>query len=504
LAQHGDKLYLDLANEQGAAVEVDADGWRIVKQPPVYFRRAPGMLPLPDPKADGQLDLLPKLFGLDPRSEEAMFLIAWLVMTLHPSGPYPVLNLRGEQGSRKTTLTEMLRRVIDPNIAPTRQPSADEEAIILAARNGHIVALDNLSFIPAWLSDILCRLSTGSGFGRRTLYRDSEETLYYLKRPVILNGITEIVTRGDLLDRLISAELPVVHEGNRKAAAQVWQDFDKQRPLILGALLDAASTALRRLPDINLQSRPRMADFAEWIEAASPALGWEPGEFLSIYAEQRDNAVSIELEASPVASALLAYLGEYESIGAKDSYGNAIDGLSAEAILLSLTDQHTEYGRKRPVQGWPDNGMKLGWILKRIAPAMRKRGWEITQVRRKDGRKWRVEHVQAGDALGDALGDAFAPGDALGGQGDALPSPKASPPNLLTDDALSQNRVKGDACDALNTLSSVRCADEIDKQGSSVEDREKQASQASQASPQSSRASVFHGARLTSGTCSSA
>jgi hypothetical protein len=49
------------------------------------------------------------------------------------------------------------------------------------------VALDNLSDIKPWLSDCLCRLSTGGGFSTRTLFENDEETIFNATRPVILN-----------------------------------------------------------------------------------------------------------------------------------------------------------------------------------------------------------------------------------------------------------------------------------------------------------------------------
>ena len=49
VAYYEGKLYLDLANDKGEAVEIDANGWRITREPAVYFRKPPGMKPLPAP-----------------------------------------------------------------------------------------------------------------------------------------------------------------------------------------------------------------------------------------------------------------------------------------------------------------------------------------------------------------------------------------------------------------------------------------------------------------------
>ena len=60
---------------------------------------------------------------------------------------------------------------------------------MIAATNGWVVALDNLSHLSTWLSDALCRLATGGGFSTRELYTHDEEKLFDAQRPVILNGI---------------------------------------------------------------------------------------------------------------------------------------------------------------------------------------------------------------------------------------------------------------------------------------------------------------------------
>ena len=78
---------------------------------------------------------------------------------------------------------------------------------MIAATNGAVVALDNLSHLPVWLSDGLCRLATGGGLSKRTLYTDADETLIDAQRPILLTGIETVLTRGDAVDRSLLVEL---------------------------------------------------------------------------------------------------------------------------------------------------------------------------------------------------------------------------------------------------------------------------------------------------------
>jgi hypothetical protein len=250
-ASHAGKLYLNLSNDTWDVVEVDAEGWRIVHDPPVCFIRVKGMLPLPRPEAGGTLRDLLQLFNIPEGSDLAKLILGWLIGSLMPGGAYAHLCIHGQQGSVKSTLTKMLRLIVDPNEALSRSLPKEERDLVIAARNAHIVAFENVSRLPDWLSDALCCLSTGTGLSTRRLYTDDDEVIFSVKRPVILNGIAAVAVRGDLIDRCIVISLPPIPEELRRTEAEVWEAFQAAHPGMLGALLTAASTALRRLPEAN-------------------------------------------------------------------------------------------------------------------------------------------------------------------------------------------------------------------------------------------------------------
>jgi hypothetical protein len=149
--------------------------------------------------------------------------------------PYPA------KGSTKTVLSKILRALIDPNAAPVRTAPREERDLFIAAGNGHLLAFDNLSDLPAWISDALCRLASGGSFAVRQLYTDRDEVLFQAVRPIILNGIEDVITRPDLADRAIFVTLPHLQEERRRAEKEIWCDFESAHPHILGASLDAAS-----------------------------------------------------------------------------------------------------------------------------------------------------------------------------------------------------------------------------------------------------------------------
>ena len=118
---------------------------------------------------------------------------------------------------------------------------------MIAANNGYLLAFDNLSGLPFWLSDALCRLASGGSFAVRQLYTDDEEVLFHAARPILVNGIEDVISRPDLADRAIFLTLPPIDQAQRRSEAELWREFEIARPRILGALLDAAEHGLRTL-----------------------------------------------------------------------------------------------------------------------------------------------------------------------------------------------------------------------------------------------------------------
>jgi hypothetical protein len=257
------------------------------------------MLPLPIPQRGGSIEALAAFLNL-PAPDEFVLVVAWLLAALQRGGPYPVLVIAGEQGAAKTMLTKILRALLDPNAAPTRAPPREERDLMIAANNGHILAFDNLSSLPSWLSDALCRLASGGSFAIRQLYTDCDEVLFQAARPAILNGIEDVVCRSDLADRAIFLTLRPIADERRRTERQLWREFEVVRPRILGALLDAATHGLRRLSRVQLERSPRMADFALWATACETAF-WPSGTFLRVYDANRRGAIEGVIEADPVA-----------------------------------------------------------------------------------------------------------------------------------------------------------------------------------------------------------
>jgi len=350
-------FYLDLADSSREAVEIRAEGCRLVTRPPVLFRRPRGLHPLPKPCWDGSIELLKKYTNV--ADADFPLLVAWMTAALRPVGPYPILILSGEQGSAKSTMARVARRLIDPSSAPLRALPGNQRDFMIEAHNTWVLAYDNVSTISTALSDGLCRIATGGGFSTRALFTDHDNTLLDVQRPVIFTGIDEFVHRSDLIDRCIFLHLPTIADERRRLEQEFWEEFEADYPRLLGALLTAVSAGLRLRSAVEITTLPRMADFAQWGEAVSRGLGWEAGSFLSQYKANRREACSSALGDCPVAEALRGLL---------DYFASPVEETASE--LLSLLGGCAPPPIRRSAQ-WPKNARALSVVLRRIAPQLR-------------------------------------------------------------------------------------------------------------------------------------
>ncbi len=207
------------------------------------------------------------------------------------------------------------------------------------------------------------RISTGGSFAIRQLYTDQDEVLFDAVRPVVLNGIEDVVTKPDLADRAVFITLEPITEERRRPEQELWADFELARPRILGALLDAVAHGLAVLPQTRLEKLPRMADFALWVTACESAL-WPTGTFGTAYYGNRDQAVENVLESDLVAVALRAFIAtrtEWE--------GTATELLG---VLSGAVGEPQNRAKE-----WPKSAKALSGRLRRAATFLRTIGVEI-------------------------------------------------------------------------------------------------------------------------------
>jgi phage/plasmid primase-like uncharacterized protein len=352
IANKDDVIYIDLANEDWEIIEVTPNGWNIVKDSPIKFKRTKNMLPLPIPEKGGDITGIWEFLNIPVQSQK--LILAFLLECFRPNTPFVILILHGLQGSAKSITQKLLRSFIDPSACNLRSAPKKSEDLLIAAANNWLVSIDNVSHLSANEQDDLCRLATGGGYGTRTLFTTDDETLIDIKRPVIMNGVDNFITAQDLIDRCIIVELPIITNNTRRTEAEIYKEFNQQYPMFFNALLDLLTATLKELPKVNLPSKPRMADFATLGTALERSQNWESGSFLNEYETNLKDNVLAAMEHSPVMLAIIKFM----------QLRQCYEGTYAE--LYGILNEY-----KPAMCGWPQSSKGLASQIKRHIYALR-------------------------------------------------------------------------------------------------------------------------------------
>jgi hypothetical protein len=367
VGRYDERIYIDLGTEDWSAIEVDAQGWRIVLNHPVAFRRSSATKPLPLPVKHDNLELLNRHVNIAP-SDWPLFK-AWLVSSAIPGIPTPILTFPNEQGTGKTTNTNRVKALLDPGRGRVMPREARD--LMVMADNNWTVAFDNVSSIPSEIADVLCQIVTGGEYAKRANYADKDEAVMQVQRPIIINGIGNITSdRADLMDRSLIIRPPVIPVDRRVDERTSDARFEQDRPRIFGALLHEISRALTTLPTVLLAALPRMADFAK----VGYALYGQT--FLDAYTANIENAAGNAADSSPLVEFVTKLVIE-------KGYNGRWEGTATRLLdELNSLDGADKHQRSRD---WPSSNRKIKNAMQRIAPLLRAVGVDVVQSDQKMG-----------------------------------------------------------------------------------------------------------------------
>ncbi|MDQ3104925.1 MAG: hypothetical protein M3Q87_06840, partial [Actinomycetota bacterium] len=387
-----DRLVLDLGGEDGAAVLIGAYGWEVEDTSPVLFWRTNATLPLPVPDDLGSLDDLRELLNI--AKSDWPLIVAWLVAALMPELPHPVLLLRGEHGTAKSSAARLVTSLLDRCASRLRTAPRNVEDWAVAAAGSWVTCLDNVSDLQHWLQDAICRAVTGDGMLRRQLFTDSDVSVLAFRRVVALTSVDPGALNGDLADRLLTVELDRISEDSRASEEDLNACWAKVHPRALGGLLHVAVNVLRVLPTVRRSGLPRMADFARVLLAVDEVTG---SSGYSTYTEQASRTAETVAASDSVAIAIV------------EQISSPWEGSASDLLKLLTVD--------KPPRDWPSTPSGMGGRLTKSAPTLRTLGWTVEKLPRiGKTRHWRIEPTEespAGDDAddGDVSDTSDRPGD---------------------------------------------------------------------------------------------
>ncbi|MFA5393619.1 MAG: DUF3854 domain-containing protein [Candidatus Ratteibacteria bacterium] len=363
VARQENTIWYDLTNYAWQAVKITPEGWEAIDAPPILFKRHTHQMAQVLPVKGGDVKQVLRFVNLKPKQD--LLFVVYLISCFLPDIPHPIPVLYGEKGSAKTTTFKLIKKLVDPSAVETLTFPRDLNELVQQISHHWWAGFDNVSALPEWVSDALCRAVTGEGFSKRQLYSDDEDVVYSFKRCVGLNGINVAATREDLLDRSIIFGLEEISKDKRKEEAVFWAEFEEARPNILGGVFDVLSRAISIYPTINLPNLHRMADFTRWGCAIAEAIGDSGNKFLDQYGASIKAQNEEAIQANPVAAAVIIFMAGNQEWTGKAS--ELMDQLNKTAESERF-DTHSKF--------WPKAAHALTRRLNRAKATLRDAGVE--------------------------------------------------------------------------------------------------------------------------------
>ncbi len=376
-------IWVDLADKDGNFVHVTARTVKIEKRSPVAFYRPAGTGAMPVPelteKPEVTACVLTEFFdflAVGNKSRAGLFAILMSAMRPmeHPKTGaltrYTVGVFNGEHGSGKSTRQMFVRRIIDPREPASMKMPDKVDDLCIYSENSAVVSLDNQSNLSLMMSDALCRVATGDGNVKRSLFTTRDLAVFRGARPVLVNGITDVVTRDDLLDRSLIIHVEKPEE--TKTDDELEDKFKELWPRVFGAVCFCIMEALDGHADANVNRSIRMLQAARWASAAEVAAGFDTGAVEQAYMAAREEAVAIAAD-DPFVTAFLAVVGK--------DWKNTMTKLTEDLVAhVEARDPVTGKATKRPPKGFPTTVPMVRSTLKRKMPALRQLGVEVERT----------------------------------------------------------------------------------------------------------------------------
>ena len=382
-----DGIWVEMTDDKWRAIKVTAEGWHIVQDPPILFKRYTHQQPLVEPKTGGDPWKFLEFVNIANEDQKTrLTLLCAVISFLIPLIPHVILVVYGIQGSGKTMLFVLIRRIIDPSSVEVLAMPRNETERVQQLDHNWCAFYDNVTNLPYWISDTLCRAATGGGFTKRGLYTDDDDVIYNYKRCLGVSGINIAAQRGDLLDRSLLVGLKDIPEDKRRDEQKFLAEFESCKAEILGSFLDTLSKAIKIYPTINPKRLFRMADYTMWGIAIAIALGKDEEEFMEAYGSKVKGQVEEAAHSSPVATVLMDYM---ETVTKK------WEGTPSQ-LYVALKNHAKDLGIPTRQKAWPRAPNVLVRRLNELTPSLKALGLNIeTGIRtgQKGTRKVRINTV---------------------------------------------------------------------------------------------------------------
>ena len=368
-----------LADRKNSIIVINKGGYKVYNHTKKYkFLKSSNVIEQVEPKRrNGLVDELKPFLNMD-EDMQILFTVNIVQEFLCTSSHFLAV-VSSQQGSGKSTFTNMWRRILDPAqaVITTMPDNADSLKNHLA--NKLMVCFDNTQQLNSTYSDILCGAVTGTSYTRRKLYTDNEEIVMKLHNIVVLNGIDVIPKKSDLLERSLLFRLNKIDSKDRKTEKEIKDEFEDALPYILGAIFDTLVEYFKMKDSTKIIGSHRMAGAYNDCYIISKVLGVER-EFIAAFSRNQQEMQTDYAETNPVISAMSDYMNDISRTQITDSISNIYDNIKKYADVKVFPKSPSAFSREL-------NNQKI---------ALEKAGYRISIIKKKNNSSLTIRKMKGG------------------------------------------------------------------------------------------------------------
>lgn len=296
-----------LADDKWNYVKITPKGYQTVATSEHKFLKtamdAPQVKPL---KGGNYLDLILPKINMAP--DDRLLYAVYLVHGFSRTSSHFAAIISSEKGTGKSTLTKQSTELLSPNVAGVTIAPSSEDDLKTQLANNYLVSFDNAAPLSTTYSNILCAAITGAKDAKRKLYTNADQVVLNLHNLVLINGINIVPYQSDLKQRSLYFQLLPIAGNKRRTDAEIWAEFNRDRPYILGAIFRTLSKAMRILPTVKVENRHRMADAHVEMMAIALALDIKQEEFQRILDANLEKLEEAYSANNPLVELVLGYM----------------------------------------------------------------------------------------------------------------------------------------------------------------------------------------------------
>lgn len=379
IAFENNSIYYNLNNRDNEIIKIHESGVVVLGQDklslkdPIFVSSA-GMGVQVKPEASDAAalpEILSKYFNL-ASDADLVLLICTIAAWFWPNQPRPILILSGPAGSGKSLASEFIQGIIDPSKNRCNSLPYNTRDLASVLANNYLCVFDNISNIKPEVSDVLCQSIDLGAFSARKLYTDGEVHTNAFRNCLILNGIGNFANRGDLVDRCVKISLQRISTQQREQLSDLRQKFQKDLPIILGAVFDLVKRTLPLVGTIKVGAAPRLADFYCLGGAISKALWGSEQVFFEAFAQNEESKFADMVNDDPFSAAVKQFAEKMGTRTLRLEPTEFFEKLKAQVGIVEYSNAKNNF---------PQSASALGKRIPRIQPALAAVGIDIAQTK---------------------------------------------------------------------------------------------------------------------------